>query len=121
VDGSTILQLKLEPQFSGAMYRTDFYPRWMYGKQANEARTTERMAMVKPTASALLLAVATFALAGCWTAPVTTVHPRATLDCQSAIPVVAVKHGATVRSVDADQRLMVLNRWHHRDGQGGPE
>jgi hypothetical protein len=68
------------------------------------------MAMVKLTPSALLLAVVTFALAGCWTAPVATVQPKGDARLiQSAIPVVAVKDGATVQSVDADQRLMVLN------------
>ena len=71
---------------------------------------TNRMARVKATAGTLLLAVATFALAGCWTAPVATVQPKGDARLiQSGIPVVAVKDDATVQSVDADQRLMVLN------------
>ena len=52
---------------------------------------TNCMAMVKATARTLLLAVATFALTGCWTAPVATVQPKGDARLiQSGIPVVAV-------------------------------
>lgn len=66
--------------------------------------------MVKQAAGALLLSVTTFALAGCWTAPVANVQPKGEARLiQSAIAVVAVKDGATVQSIDVEQRLIVLN------------
>ena len=50
------------------------------------------------------------ALAGCWTAPVADVQPKGEARLiQHAIPVVAVKHDATVQSIDVDQGVIVLN------------
>jgi hypothetical protein len=71
---------------------------------------TNCIAITKQAAGALLLSVTTFALAGCWTAPVANVQPKGQARLiQSAIAVVAVKDGATVQSVDADQRRVVLD------------
>jgi hypothetical protein len=50
------------------------------------------------------------ALTGCWTAPVASVQPKGGARLiQQAIPVVAVKKNATIQSIDADRRSIVLN------------
>jgi hypothetical protein len=55
------------------------------------------------------LSVMAFALAGCWHAPVADVQPKGDARLiQRSLPVVAVKKGATVQSIDADQRIVVL-------------
>jgi len=58
----------------------------------------------------LLLLITALALAGCWTAPTANVQPKGEARLiQSAIPVESVKHRATVQSIDADRRVIVLN------------
>ena len=58
----------------------------------------------------LLLSVLALALAGCWTAPVANVQPKGDARLiQRAIPVVAVKNGVTVQSVDAERQTVILN------------
>jgi hypothetical protein len=50
------------------------------------------------------------ALAGCWTPPVADVQPKgAPRLIQAAIPVVAVKAGTRVQSVDSDRHSIVLS------------
>ena len=61
------------------------------------------------TRAGLMVGVAV-ALGGCWTAPVADVQPKGEARLiQHAIPVVAVKHDATVQSIDVDQGVIVLN------------
>jgi hypothetical protein len=58
----------------------------------------------------VLLPVVAVALSGCWTAPVANVQPKGEARLiQSAIPVESVKHGVAVQSINADQRVIVLN------------
>jgi hypothetical protein len=58
----------------------------------------------------LLLSVLALALAGCWTPPVANVQPKGDARLiQRAIPVVAVKNGVTVQSVDAERQTIILN------------
>jgi hypothetical protein len=58
----------------------------------------------------LLLTATVCALAGCWTAPVADVQPKGEARLiQRGIPVIAVKDGATVQSIAADQSSLVLN------------
>ena len=58
----------------------------------------------------LLLSVLALALAGCWTPPVANVQPKGDARLiQRAIPVVAVKNGVTVQSVDAERQTVILN------------
>jgi hypothetical protein len=58
----------------------------------------------------LVAAFPAFGLGGCWTAPVADVQPKGDARLiQHAIPVVTVKHDATVQSIDADQGVIVLN------------
>jgi hypothetical protein len=56
-----------------------------------------------------LLPVMALALAGCWTAPIANVQPKGEARLiQRAIPVESVKDRATVQSIDANQRVIVL-------------
>lgn len=57
----------------------------------------------------LLLVIAP-ALVGCWAAPTANVQPKGEARLiQSPIPVESVKHRVTVQSIDAGQRVIVLN------------
>jgi len=57
----------------------------------------------------LLPAVAALVLAGCWTAPIASVQPESQARLiQGAIVVESVRHPATVASVDASTRTIVV-------------
>ena len=66
------------------------------------------------TSGTFLPSIMALAVAGCWHAPVADVQPKGEARLiQRAISVVAVKNRATVQSLDADQRSVVL---HFLDG-----
>jgi hypothetical protein len=66
--------------------------------------------MALKLAIALVLSGTAWALTGCWTAPVASVQPKGDARLiQSAITVVAVKENATIQSIDADRRNVVLD------------
>jgi hypothetical protein len=59
---------------------------------------------------AIALALCAMALTGCWTAPVASVQPKGEARLiQSAITVAAVKDSATIQSIDADRRTVILD------------
>jgi hypothetical protein len=69
-----------------------------------------RRGTLKRGAGSLLLSVLALGLAGCWTAPVANVQPKGEARLiQSGIRVESVKDGVTVKSINADQRFIVLN------------
>jgi translation initiation factor IF-1 len=58
----------------------------------------------------LLFPVVALALVACWTAPSANVQPKGEARLiQSAIPVESVKRRLTVQSINAEQRVIVLN------------
>jgi hypothetical protein len=65
---------------------------------------------LSPSASTVLLSVMALALAGCWTAPVGNVQPKGEARLiQGGIRVESVREEATVQSINADQRSIVLS------------
>jgi hypothetical protein len=61
-------------------------------------------------AGSLLLCVLALGLAGCWTAPVANVQPKGEARLiQGGIRVESVKDGVTVKTINADQRFIVLS------------
>jgi hypothetical protein len=71
---------------------------------------TMRSETLNRGAGSLLLSVMALALAGCWTAPTAHVQPTGEARLiQSGIRVESVKDGVTVKTINADQRFIVLN------------
>ncbi|MGO9762392.1 MAG: hypothetical protein ACLP1Q_14140 [Solirubrobacteraceae bacterium] len=86
---------------------------WNYSvltRNVRFAAPRTRPTVIQGRARVALLAVATLALTGCWTAPVASVQPKGEPRLiQDGIAVEALKSPAIVRSVDATARSIVLS------------